>query len=270
MAYTIAPELITALDIPNMVICSNIPEIPALDFTDNCSDDITVTFNETSTFNGDDQDYQLIWEWIATDSCNNSSVITETINVISENFITKLYYERCNGDGSINLYDYLDNSADTTGLWEVISGDTTLDEGLFDPLEVELGDYVFGYTTSNQGCLETIELTITVNDDCIALPCGSESFKISKAITPNGDPYNEFFTVTGTKECGFIIEVKLFNRYGALIYESNDYQNDWNGFTPDKSLGNSGKIPNGTYYYIVVVKDSGLEPFAGPIYVGTK
>jgi len=102
------------------------------------------------------------------------------------------------------------------------------------------------------------------------LPCGEEDLKISKAVTPNGDGFNEFFTVGGVDECGFIIDVKLFNRWGAIVYESSDYQNDWNGFSPTTSVGGSDQLPNGTYYYVVVLKNSGLKPFSGPIYLGTK
>jgi hypothetical protein len=55
-----------------------------------------------------------------------------------------------------------------------------------------------------------------------------------------------------------------------MIYESKDYQNNWNAFTHGSSVGGSDKVPTGTYYYIINLKDSGLKPFAGPIYVGTK
>ena len=94
--------------------------------------------------------------------------------------------------------------------------------------------------------------------------------EISKAVTANGDQWNEYFTVTGIEGCGFTTEVEIYNRWGALVYKSVDYQNDWNAFSHDKSIGGSDKVPTGTYYYIVKLKDSGLKPFAGPIYVATK
>ncbi|VAV84965.1 internalin, putative, partial [hydrothermal vent metagenome] len=86
----------------------------------------------------------------------------------------------------------------------------------------------------------------------------------------NGDQYNEYFTVTGIESCGFTVEVQIFNRWGAKIFESSNYQNNWNGFAHSSSVGNSDKVPTGTYYYIINLKNSGLKPFAGPIYVGTK
>ncbi|WP_452600965.1 gliding motility-associated C-terminal domain-containing protein [Pontimicrobium sp. MEBiC06410] len=266
-----APTLTTDLEPIISVTCSEIPEIPSLEFIDACSGtDITISFEETSTYTGDGNDYEITWEWTVTDSCDNTEVYTQIVQVNNETFTTELDDERCNEDGAIDLFNYLSDDIDTSGTWEVVSGDAIIDNGIFEPLDVELGDYVFSYTITDGACLTSTIVTITINDDCVVLPCGSEDFEISKAITPNGDAYNEYFEVKGTRDCGFTVELKLFNRWGAIIYESNDYQNDWNGFTHKSSLGNSNKVPNGTYYYVVTIKDSGIKPFAGPIYVGTK
>ncbi|MBT8274340.1 MAG: gliding motility-associated C-terminal domain-containing protein, partial [Bacteroidia bacterium] len=92
----------------------------------------------------------------------------------------------------------------------------------------------------------------------------------------NGDQWNEYFeiTVIGGADfqavCDITVELQIFNRWGAKIYENNDYQNEWNGFVHSSSLGSAGQVPTGTYYYIVNLKGSGLKPMAGPIYVGTK
>ena len=66
------------------------------------------------------------------------------------------------------------------------------------------------------------------------------------------------------------MDVKIFNRWGALVFESHNYQNDWNGKSMSGSIGSAEKLPNGTYYYIIILKDSGLSPFTGPVYIGTK
>ena len=89
-------------------------------------------------------------------------------------------------------------------------------------------------------------------------------------LTPNGDVFNEFFRVTGLVDCDFTIDVKIVNRWGAIIFESNDYQNNWNAFTHSSSLGSAGQVPSGTYYYVVTLIDSGLDPITGPMYIGTK
>ena len=135
-------------------------------------------------------------------------------------------------------------------------------------------DYKFRYTTTDNGCISINDIAMTVNY-CKVLPCGENDVVISKAVTPNGDAYNESFDISGIELCGFKAEVKIFNRWGALIYESDNYTvgenlGDWKGNASKSSIGNAGKVPNGTYYYIVTIKDSGLAPFTGPVYLGTK
>ncbi|TYB72573.1 gliding motility-associated C-terminal domain-containing protein, partial [Bizionia saleffrena] len=270
---TTAPNLVTDLETSITVICSDIPGVPSLEFTDNCSTNtIDVTFNETNSFNGDGNDYIIVREWTATDDCGNTSIFIQEINIISENFINVITEELCTGDGDINLFDFLEDGTDLSSTWIAQDSDVIVDNsGVFDPSTLALEEYIFTYTLSNNGCLDTSEVRIRLNDDCIVLPCGNgEGLSISKAVTPNGDRYNQFFSIEGTKECNFIVDVKIFNRYGAIIFEANDYQNDWSAISPDSSIGNNGQLPNGTYYYVVTLRDSGLKPITGPFYIGTK
>ncbi|MDA0176489.1 gliding motility-associated C-terminal domain-containing protein [Mesoflavibacter profundi] len=272
LSDTTGPELNSQLNLPNSVTCSEIPEIPNLDFIDNCSaQDISISFEEISTFTGNEDNYTITWNWIAIDDCGNETQISHTINVTTENYIEEIYETRCFEDGEIDLYQFLPAGIDDTLEWNVVTNGIEIVNGIFDPLEVELGDYIFTYTTvSENGCYNTIELTLNINDECVVLPCGLDRIKISKAVTPNGDGFNETFKVTGAVDCGYIVELKLFNRFGDIVYQSNDYQNDWSGISPNSSIGNAGRLPNGTYYYVVVLKNSGLKPIAGPIYLGTK
>jgi gliding motility-associated-like protein len=89
-------------------------------------------------------------------------------------------------------------------------------------------------------------------------------------MTPNGDNKNDFFTIELSNACNFTVELQIFNRWGAKIYENFNYKNDWNGVAHNSSVGKADKVPNGTYYYIINLKNSGLKPFAKAFYVGTK
>ncbi|MDA3911410.1 MAG: gliding motility-associated C-terminal domain-containing protein [Bacteroidales bacterium] len=60
---------------------------------------------------------------------------------------------------------------------------------------------------------------------------------IPNGITPNGDGYNDQWIITGCDQC----KVWIYNRWGNLIFESNNYDNSWNG----------DNNPSGAYYYVI-------------------
>ncbi|CAM1340229.1 Protein of unknown function precursor containing a C-terminal secretion signal (fragment, contig end) [Tenacibaculum aestuarii] len=267
---TEAPELVSTLE-DITVECDNVPEVPTLEFTDNCSANVTQTnFEETSTFDGTDSNYMITRTWTVSDDCGNVAEFTQTIKVTVNTSVTEIADSKCIDDGEINLNDYVANPSEE-GSWEVTQGNVVLsNDASFDPSGLSLGDYVFTYTEPNNGCLRSIKVTININDDCVVLPCGQEDVVISKAVTPNGDSWNEFFEVTGVESCGFIVNVKIFNRWGAQVFESNNYANNWNGVSDGTTFGGAKRLPAGTYYYIVILENSGLKPFTGAIYLGTK
>ena len=267
---TTAPVVVSDYDDEISVICSDIPEPADLVFEDACSTDISVEFNEYTTYDGTSNDYEITYEWIVTDECDNLEIYTQIIFVTNESDVIATGTTLCIEDSIVDLFDFLSIGVNSGGTWTVFSGNATLDGSLFDPNSVEVGNYVFNYT-DDSACASNVNVTISIHDDCVVLACGDEEdVIISKAVTANGDQWNEYFTVGGIDDCGYRIEVQIFNRWGAKIYQSNNYQNNWNGFAHGNSVGASGVVPTGTYYYIVKLIGSGLRPFSGPIYVGTK
>ncbi|EPR73697.1 putative internalin [Winogradskyella psychrotolerans RS-3] len=264
-----APTSVTAFDDTLTVLCDNIPERPSLVFEDSCSNDIDVSFNEESTQINNSEDYDIIRTWTVTDDCGNEALFTQTITVELTNTMQATDANRCILDSEFNLFDLLSGDFDTNGTWSVISGNATVNGSLFDPSSAEVGEYTFMYSIADAACPADIEVNVTLDDDCVVLACGEDDVVISKTVTANGDAYNETFTITGIEDCGFVIELQIFNRWGAEIYKSNNYLNDWRGEAHSSSIGSSGKVPTGTYYYIINLKNSGLEPMAGPIYVAT-
>ena len=93
--------------------------------------------------------------------------------------------------------------------------------------------------TSGQGCTATDDIIITVVPYCI---------KPMVAFTPNGDGINDKWLITEGTGCINKATAQVFNRYGAKVFESQDYKNTWDGNYNGKPL------PDGTYYYVVTYK----------------
>ncbi|HEX3009358.1 MAG TPA: gliding motility-associated C-terminal domain-containing protein [Bacteroidales bacterium] len=71
---------------------------------------------------------------------------------------------------------------------------------------------------------------------------------IPEGFSPNGDGSNDFFIIKGADT--FVVSLKVFNRWGNMVYESKHYKNDWDGFS-NAGLILGTKLPDGTYYYII-------------------
>lgn len=272
------PDLTASLAPVIDVVCNKVPDPKSVTFKDGCNNFAGSQFTSDTTFVGkDDIDYILNRKWKVWDSCDNDTTYTQTVNVKSITYNNTPNDQYCFDDGIINLNKYIDTTEIKVVDWAYKDGPKNKlvinKDGTFDPLQIEvdsLGDYTFTYTSTKGLCFEETVLDLNINDSCIVYPCGPENFTISKTITPNGDAYNQYFTIIGSRECEFKLNLKIFNRWGAIVYENPDYKNDWDGDSIKGSIGTNGKIPNGTYFYVVELVDSGFERLTGPLYVGTK
>ncbi|MDT8346245.1 MAG: gliding motility-associated C-terminal domain-containing protein [Flavobacteriaceae bacterium] len=267
---TTGPILDTPFDEEIFVSCEEIPEAPDLSFSDSCSSQVTIVFEEISTITDEEEDYEIIRIWTVTDDCGNESEFIQTVFVSVSNNITGGNIALCAIDDEIDLFDLLGGDFDTNGTWTADTAGIPLNGSLFNPNSVDLGTYTFTYRITDTVCPSETQVTVEVNDECIVLACSNiENVKISSAVTPNGDMYNEFLEVTGIEDCDFRIKIIIFNRWGEIIFEDDDYQNNWNGFSQSSKFGGKSKLPTGTYYYRIDLIDSGFRPFQGYIYLGT-
>ena len=80
---------------------------------------------------------------------------------------------------------------------------------------------------------------------------------VDNAFTPNGDGINDTWDMpflAGYPGC----TVMVYNRYGALVFNSVNYPKPWDGTYNGKAL------PVGTYYYIINLKTS-RKPIGGSV-----
>ena len=63
---------------------------------------------------------------------------------------------------------------------------------------------------------------------------------IPNILTPNGDNKNDIFFIDGLEQNSRLI---ITNRYGDMLYESDNYDNSWN------AIYRGSLLPEGTYWY---------------------
>ncbi len=91
---------------------------------------------------------------------------------------------------------------------------------------------------SQNGCRDTAEGVVIVEEGF--------SFYVPNAFTPNGDGDNDYFQGYGTFLKDY--EMWIYDRWGLVIYHTNDYDLPWDGRI-------NTMAQNDTYVYRIVVKD---------------
>ncbi len=102
--------------------------------------------------------------------------------------------------------------------------------------------------TDANGCQATQQ--IKVADKC-------PNVYIPNTFTPNNDGINDTWVIEGLDDDP-TADVKVFTRYGSLLFEDKGHNTTWNGEY------NGKKLPAGVYYYIVLAK-RGTQKFSGSV-----
>lgn len=167
------------------------------------------------------------------------------------------------GDYSLSMTDFCGTA---------FSSNFTVSEP--DPLEViEILDNCFGVETGDLARGGALPYEVVYNEDSLTRneysflaqhpgvyevyftdECGSTGMStvrveicetlVPTIFTPNGDGKNDRFEIKGIQ--GYRgSRVQIFDRWGKLILDDEDYKNDWDG----------NGLPDGTYYYIFTRSD---------------
>ncbi len=90
---------------------------------------------------------------------------------------------------------------------------------------------------------------------------------IPDGFSPNNDGVNDVFEISGLYDIFENFNLKIYTRYGNLIYEGNNNIPPWDG-TSTQGLTNTGKnLPTGTYYYILNLNDPSYQLIKGWVYL---
>ena len=265
------PTLVTPLDEELSVSCSSVPEIPNLQFEDNCSGVANVIFSEVVTTISV-YEYVIIREWFVSDNCGNSDTFVQTINVTVDDPFDAIPYGICTQEEPIDLFSILDDSIPTNGVWVDGSETGGLNGSVFNPINIPVGYYTLQYivTQENDNCPMVFEVYLNINNDCIVL--AACDIIVYNAVSPNNDGINEFLFIDGI-ECYPNNTVQIYNKWGILIYDTQGYDNNTRAFRGQSegrsTLNKNEGVPDGTYYYILKYTDAENKAHdkAGYLYV---
>ncbi len=149
-------------------------------------------------------------------------------------------------DGIFASFDNLSANAQTYS-WSFGDGTTSNENEPTHTYEVGPGNVITLVAYNNDSlCVDS--LTIDYSNQWF----GNDSIEIEYAniFTPNYDGVNDCFKPEFDGRFSDCYELKVFNRWGALLFESVAGQNHcWDGRTKGGLL-----VPEGTYYYISIVR----------------
>lgn len=137
------------------------------------------------------------------------------------------------------------------GSWSVVSGSADFSNAqsvVTTVTNLQAGANTLVFIAGISPCEASDTLLISLLEDSDIL-CG-EIF-IPEGFSPNGDLSNDVFVIYGVD--GKRIDIKVFNRWGNLVYESDSYQNNWDGVCNTGGVLFGENLPEGTYYYLVQI-----------------
>lgn len=176
---------------------------------------------------------------------------------VASDYLVLSVYEPVVADAGDHVYVCI-NSAELNarnftagqGLWSVqfpgvaqfsdsVSPSTTVSS-------INNGKTVFLWTIQNGQCSSSDTVSVDFDSMC--------DLELPDAFSPNGDGFNDGYVIRGLE--GYPINLfRVFNRWGNEVYKQSDYVNgQWIGQNTNKEL-----LPEGTYFVILEVKDSGLR-----------
>ncbi|KQC29228.1 gliding motility-associated C-terminal domain-containing protein [Flagellimonas eckloniae] len=113
---------------------------------------------------------------------------------------------------------------------------------------------------------------VSVIEACLGGTIGDSDFKIFTGITPNGDGVNDFFRIRSIENFPDN-SLKIYNRWGVLVYEAEEYGSANNLFSGNSfgraTVAEDRSLPTGTYFYILTFSSNnpGKESYSGYLYI---
>jgi gliding motility-associated-like protein len=192
----------------------------------------------------------------ATNGCVMSQTIDELV-CVAENPIADFTVENPNLLVDDPTAVFINQTiGGQTYFWNFNDGSTSTAVNPIHDFDEEGEYYVTMYATNEYGCVDSANFTITVTEELV--------FYVPNTFTPNGDGANEeFIPVINDVIDPMSYKLLIFNRWGELIFESQNKDYGWDG-----TYGQNGgfNCQDGTYTWKLYFKLSNED--SNRIYVG--
>ena len=169
----------------------------------------------------------------------------------------------CDGDGIMNLYE-LDQDSDQDGTSDLNDRDDDGD-GLSSALENADpnadGNPEDAYDSDGDGIADYLDYNAYLASSTVA-----SDLEIYNAISPNGDSYNDVFTIRNIEKYPDN-ELMISNQWGQEVYRAKGYGQNGKYFNGVR-IGATKPLPVGVYYYVLKVRvNEQMREFKGYLYI---
>lgn len=123
-----------------------------------------------------------------------------------------------------------------------------------------IGEQTYVLEMIDQNGCSTIDTLLFSVLDAAELDC--RQLAIPNAFTPNGDGLNDRFGIVNARAISELVDFKIFDRRGTLLWETSDLNDQWDGYF----LGSP--LPPETYFYKIRYRcDNSLETYNGNVFI---
>jgi len=146
-------------------------------------------------------------------------------------------------DPTFHFYD-ISSGNPVSWLWMLSDGTTfTIPEFIHQYPVDEWGEFpVYLYVENANGCKDSVVQMIEIRPDY--------TLYIPNAFTPNEDDNNDYFHISGINLPAEDFSIRIYDRWGNLVYVSSDPAFRWNGKINDHF------VPSGAYAYVLNFRDT--------------
>ena len=195
--------------------------------------------------------YDAALVMVSPSGCISQMLFTDVV-CVSESPIAFFTAQNTTMDEDNSFNSFINGSQNATSYsWDF--GDGTPSVSSVNPSYVFAPVYGNTYNVTltamnDEGCSDTYTMTFTIQDNLV--------YYVPNSFTPDGDQYNQNFKPIFTSGFDpFDYNLKIFNRWGELIFESMNHEIGWDG----TYKATEGTCPDGVYVWMIEFKTTSTD-----------